>query len=40
MTTKIGVAEQIMIRVLIIVRKYKIQLRKDVGRVSSIVEIS
>ena len=37
---KTGVAKQIMKRVLIIPRKYKIQLRKDTGRVSSIVEIS
>lgn len=39
-TTKIGVAVQIMTRVLIIPRKHNIQLRKDKGRVSSTVEIS
>lgn len=37
---KAGVAVQIMIRMLTIPRKHKIQLRKDMGRVSSTVEIS
>lgn len=38
--TKAGVAVQIMIRMLMIPRKHKIQLRKDRGSVSSTVEIS
>ena len=39
-TTKMGVARQIMTRVLMMPRKHKTQLRKDLGRVSSTVEIS
>ena len=38
--TKMGVAMQIMTRVLMIPRKHTIQLRRDKGRVSSTVEIS
>lgn len=40
MMMKTGVAKQIMNRVLTIPRKHRIQLRKDVGSVSSTVEIS
>lgn len=40
MRMKTGAAMQIMTRVLMIPRKHKTQLRKDMGRVSSTVEIS
>lgn len=40
MMMKVGVAKQIMNRVLTIPRKHRIQLRKDMGSVSSTVEIS
>lgn len=40
MMMKTGVAKQIMNRVLTIPRKHIIQLRKDMGSVSSTVEIS